>query len=432
MVYTRPLASQRESNKSQDSLLATGILDPARSLQPIIGGLALLIVASDATHSQSPDAPNIVTATRIVGDEARTRFIADLTDEVAVNVFSLADPYRIIIDLPEVHFELEPGTGDDGFALISAFRYGLISRGQSRIVLDATGPVEVANYYVLAPVGDEPARLVVDLVSTSREAFIAGAIDYHENANTDNAAADPPPLGDNYGDGRLVVVIDPGHGGIDPGAVSANGILEKDIVLAFSLELADQLRAVGRYEVLLTRDSDFYPSLNERVDFARSVGADILLSIHADAFPQQPSVRGAAVFTVSERASNQMVADLAARENRADILAGLDVPGATDEVLDILIDFARRETKNFSVILAREIISQLDGTTHLAPNPQQEAGFVVLKAPDVPSVLVELGFLTNAQDEEILQSAAWRANAAERIVLAIGNFFDSRVAGFAQ
>jgi N-acetylmuramoyl-L-alanine amidase len=411
--------------------VAPGILVAARSLAFSIAAAAVLNLWASSVVAQPADAANTVTATRIVGDQSRTRFIADLTDEVTVNVFSLADPYRIIIDLPEVHFQLASGTGNQGFALISAYRFGLISRGQSRVVLDVAEPVEVANYYVLAPVGGEPARLVVDLVPTTREAFIADALQYMEATDGQIATA-PPPLSDNFADGRLVVVIDPGHGGIDPGAIGANGALEKDVVLAFSLELADQLRATGRYEVLMTRENDTYPSLTDRVEFARSSRADIFLSIHADSFPQQTSVRGAAVFTVSERASTQMVADLAARENRADILAGLNIPGATDEVFDILIDFARRETKNFSIILARQIIGGLEAVTELAPNPQQEAGFVVLKAPDVPSVLVELGFLTNYEDEEILQSRGWRQQTAATLVEAIGAFFEIRVAGFAR
>ncbi|MHA1559324.1 MAG: N-acetylmuramoyl-L-alanine amidase [Alphaproteobacteria bacterium] len=411
--------------------MAPGILVAARSLAFSVAAAIALNLWATSVVAQPADAANTVTATRIVGDQSRTRFIADLTDEVAVNVFSLADPYRIIIDLPEVHFRLASGTGNAGFGLISAYRFGLISRGQSRVVLDASEPVEVANYYVLAPVGDEPARLVVDLVPTTREAFLADALQYRE-ATEGQIAAASPPLSDNFGDGRLVVVIDPGHGGIDPGAIGGRGVFEKDVVLVFSLELAAQLRATGRYEVLMTRETDTYPSLTDRVEFARASRADIFLSIHADSFPQQTSVRGAAVFTVSERASTQMVADLAARENRADILAGLNIPGATDEVFDILIDFARRETKNFSIILAREIIDGLEAVTELAPNPQQEAGFVVLKAPDVPSVLVELGFLTNSEDEEVLQSSEWRQRSAATLVAAIGAFFETRVAGFAR
>lgn len=373
---------------------------------------------------------NVVEATRVVGDGTRTRFIADLTAEVPIRVFALADPYRIVIDLPEVHFQLPVGTGESGFALITAYRFGLISRGQSRIVLDVGQPVAVANSYVLAAVGDEPARLVVDLVPTTREAFLATAFEYQENGGTQGPAPASPPLGDNYNDNRLVIVIDPGHGGIDPGAIGANDVLEKDVVLAFSLELAAQLRAIGGYEVFLTREGDTFPSLDDRVAFARQHGADLFLSIHADSLPNHPSVRGAAVFTISERASNQMVAELAARENRADILAGLNIADANEEVFDILVDFARRETKNFSILFARELLAQLEQATVLAPTPHQEAAFVVLKAPDVPSVLIELGFLTNAEDERILQTEAWQERTAAAVVEAIDVFFETRVAAF--
>ena len=217
--------------------------------------------------------------------------------------------------------------------------------------------------------------------------------------------------------------------GIDSGAVSPNNVMEKDIVLAFARELVAQLEATGRYEVLMTRDDDTFITLNDRVAFARAAGADIFLSIHADAFPQQSSVRGTAVFTVSEQASNQMVAEIAAHENRADVLAGVDVQDTDNDVVDILLDLTRRETKNFSIMLGRDIIDQLTGETQLAPNPIQEAGFVVLKAPDVPSVLIELGFLTNPQDEELLQSEDWRRQTASAMVAAVSAYFDTRVAG---
>jgi len=392
----------------------------------ILGFFALALTASLAAGAVAQPSLNTITATRVVGDESRTRFVADITGVVEPSVFSLADPYRIVIDLPEVRFDLDPGTGEDGFALISAYRFGLITRGQSRIVLDVTRPVEVANVFVTEPDAGQPARLVVDLVTTTRDTFLANALEYQQRA----VPAAVPPTG-NADDGRLVLVIDPGHGGIDPGAIGADNVLEKDVVLAFSLELAAQLRATGRYEVLLTRDDDTFLTLTDRVEFARAAGADLLLSIHADSYPQQSAVRGAATFTLSERASNQMVAQIAAQENLADILAGVNIQDATDDVADILIDFMRRETKNFSILLARSIIDQLRGTTQLAPYPQQEADFLVLKAPDVPSVLLELGFLTNAQDEALLQSTQWRTGTASSIVAAINQFFATRVAGFA-
>ena len=383
--------------------------------------IAIAVVLNAAAAAAQP-APGI-TATRVVGDDTRTRFVADLTGTLEPHVFTLADPYRIVIDLPEVRFQLADGTGESGFALISAYRYGLISRGQSRIVLDVTRPVDVANVFVTQPEAGQPARLVIDLVATSRETFLANALEYQQ------PVPNVVPPANNVDDGRLVVVIDPGHGGIDPGAIGAGDVLEKEVVLAFALELAAQLRGTGRYDVYLTRTDDTFLTLTERVEFARAVSADIMLSLHADAYPQQSAVRGAAVFTLSERASNQLVADIAARENRADILAGVNIDGATDDVADILIDFMRRETKNFSILLARNIVDNLRGSTRLAPYPQQEADFLVLKAPDVPSVLVELGFLTNPQDEDLLESPSWRSSTASSLVAAINTFFATRIAG---
>ena len=403
--------------------MTTSTVDPAGRLTLFLVSMATAAAIASAAAAQPAEGLNILTATRVVGDQNRTRFIADLTDGVEIDVFSLADPYRIVIDLPEIHFQLEPGTGANGFALISAYRFGLISRGQSRIVLDVTEPVEVADYFVIPAVEGQPARLVIDLVTTSREAFLAAALDYRQSGG----ATPAPRLTNNADDGRLMIVIDPGHGGIDPGAIGAANVREKDIVLAFSQELAEQLQATGHYEVALTHDDDSYLTLTDRVEFARSLGADIFLSIHADSF-SVASVRGAAVYTVSERASNQMVAAIAARENQSDILAGMNIHNATNEVADILIDLARRETKNFSVLLARDIIEHLGATTLLSNNPHQKAGFVVLMAPDVPSVLIELGFLSNAQDVQTLQTEVWRRQTAASIVGAIDAFFATRIA----
>ncbi len=409
--------------------MATKLRAAARGLLLIVALALLAPGAATPAIAQSEPALNVVTAMRVIGDENRTRFIADLTNAVDINVFSLADPYRIVIDLPEVHFQVDPGTGDTGFALVSEYRYGLISRGQSRIVLDVTQPVQVANSFIIPAVAGQPARLVIDLVTTTPEAFQAAALDYQQNGG--DRPVTPPQPTDNFDDDRLVVVIDPGHGGINSGAISPNNVMEKDVVLAFAHELADQLRATGRYEVLLTRDDDTFVGLTDRVAFARAAGADIFLSIHANSFSQS-SVRGTTVFTVSEQASNQMVADIAARENRADILAGVDVQDTTNDVVDILLDLARRETKNFSIILGRDIVDHLRGETRLSSIPLQEAGFVVLKAPDVPSVLVELGFLTNPQDTELLQSEDWRRQTAAAMVDAVGEFFATRVAANAH
>ncbi len=388
----------------------------------------MVLAAAAPSHAvaQAAGDLNLVTDTRIIGDEGRTRFIADLTADVDLRVFSLADPYRIVIDLPEVHFQLPAGTGAEGRGLVSAYRFGLISRGQSRIVLDATGPVRVADYFVIpaVPGASEPARLVVDLVMATPEEFATAALAYQQSR-----APTAPMIAPEANDGRTVIVLDPGHGGIDTGAVGPSGTVEKQVVLAFSLELAAQLRATGRYDVLLTRDDDTFLPLDDRVEYARAHHADIFLSIHADSFPSSSTVRGTAIYTVSERASNQIAAQLAAGENRADILAGVNIAADDDLVADILVDLARRETARFSVALARDLVAQIEAATVMSRNPHQEAGFVVLKAPDVPSVLVELGFVSNPDDARNLGSESWRRSTAAAMVGAIDAFFATRVAG---
>ena len=385
--------------------------------------LALLIGAE--ALAQAGD-PNALFDARIAGDGARTRFVADFTGAVDMAVFTLADPYRVVIDLPEVNFELADDLGKTGRGLISAFRYGMISRGKSRIVLDITEPVLVDKAFVLPPVEDQPARMVIDLVPSTREDFLAIAARRREEHLRLAAAAEPPAVVGAQ-DGRVRIVIDPGHGGIDTGAVGQSGTIEKEVVLAYARVLAARLEQSGRYEVFLTREDDIFIRLAERVEFARRREADLFVSIHADSF-RGGDIRGASVYTVSERASNEMAAAIAAGENKSDIIAGLDLAEAETEVADILLDLARRETKNFSVLFARDLIAELGSSTALFKNPHQEAGFMVLMAPDVPSVLVELGYLSNAEDERVLLMEEWRRTAAESMARAIDRFFATRVA----
>jgi len=227
---------------------------------------------------------------------------------------------------------------------------------------------------------------------------------------------------------RRVVVIDPGHGGVDPGAVGRNGTAEKRVVFEFSKVLRDLLNATGRYEVYLTRTSDTFVRLADRVRFAREHHADLFVAVHADSLRSR-SVRGATVYTLSERASDREAAALARRENKADLIAGVNLGDESDEVTGILIDLAQRETNNLSVHLARTIVTSLDGVTRLNRRPHRVAGFRVLKAPDIASVLLELGYISNRHDEKLLQSEAWRKKVAKALVAAIGTYFSSQIAG---
>ncbi|MGE5261381.1 MAG: N-acetylmuramoyl-L-alanine amidase [Actinomycetota bacterium] len=365
---------------------------------------------------------------RVAGDHERTRFIADLSKKVDVHVFALANPYRVIVDAPDVNFQMPEGVGKEKRGLITAYRYGLFAPGKSRIVIDVAGPFLIDKAFVLEPRDDQPARLVVDLVPTDEKTFQAKL---KEERPLEEASAAPVPLPEpapRAPDAKPVIVLDPGHGGIDPGTSSADGVTEKEVVLAFAKSLKEKLEATGRYDVYLTRQDDTFLPLRERVEFAQKKGANLFLSIHADYFPQATEkATGATVYTLSEEASDDEAKELAAKENFSDVLAGVALPSDSDEVVaNILIDLAQRETQNRSTVFARSIVGELAGNLHT--RKLRSAGFRVLKAPDVPSVLLEIGFLSNPDDEKHLVSDAWRDRMGNSLVEAIDGYFAKRIA----
>lgn len=403
-------------------------------------------------------------AARVAGDDGRTRFVIDLTRPVSYSVYVLPDPYRVMIDLPDVGFDLAPNAG--GLGLVSAYRFGPLGNGRSRIVIDATGPVLIGKSFLVKAEEGQPARLVVDLVKTDEKTFMmAHAADQATRpplvpaepmAETQEDTADgsvetvtaiplpaPKPGAEPAGaamerampakraDGRRVIVIDPGHGGIDPGAVGIRRTREKDVVLAFGLALRDRLKANPDYEVVLTRDTDKFLSLKQRVTVARQNQADLFIAVHADTV-RGASVRGATLYTLSEKASDAEAEALAQKENRSDIIGGIDLGGSNEEVTDILIELAQRETKNHSTFFAKKAATQLQLVTHMTGKPTRSAGFVVLKAPDVPSVLLELGYLSNKADEALLMSPKWQAQITQAMAKAIDAYFSTEIAARQQ
>lgn len=374
---------------------------------------------------------NIVTASgaRIAGDAARTRFVFDLSDSVPMSIFVLSDPYRIIIDLPPLNFAFDQSTNSAGRGLIERWRYGQFSSQTSRLILDLSGPAAVDRSFVLPAQNDQPARLVVDLLKTTPDAFAAVAAVASIRARESNRRiqkSDRLPIGAGR---RLrpLIVIDPGHGGVDTGAVGKLNIAEKTIVLDFASVLKHKLEATGEFEVKLTRNEDVFVRLKDRVDFARNLEADLLISVHADSV-RQKFVKGASVYTLSDKASDAISEELAEGETRSEILAGLHIVDTEDDVSDILLDLARRETTNFSIHAGRQIVSNLGKAVALVNNPLRSASFRVLRAPDVPSILIELGFLSNGDDEKHLTSPKWRDGAASRIVESLRTFFAARLA----
>ncbi len=379
-----------------------------------------------AATASAPAAGTVVHATgaRVAGDGERTRLVLDLSASIPIGTFPLSDPERVVIDLPEVRFDLPDGTGEEGRGLIVRWRYGQIAPGKSRIVIDTDGPVAVDKAFVLEPEDGQPARLVVDIVRTSPKAF---------NTAVARARAGRPRVQAAAPDGRTgtkvlpVIVLDAGHGGIDTGAVSTQGDKEKDVTLPFVLRLKERLDLTGRYLVFLTRSDDTFLSLGRRVDIARGHAADLFISVHADSAPQD-YVRGATIYTVSDKASDAEAAAVAALENKSDVIAGVDLPDTPDSVTDILVDLARRETRNYSHRFSEELAARLRDVTQLTINPQRAAGFMVLRAHDVPSVLVELGYMTNGDDVMQLTAPAWRERMVDATVQAIEAFFAPRLA----
>jgi N-acetylmuramoyl-L-alanine amidase len=371
----------------------------------------------------------VATDFRIGGDDNQTRFVVDLSRKIDLRAFTLADPYRLVVDIPQITFQLKPKAGESGRGLIKAFRFGLVMQGGSRIVLDLTRPVRIEKAFILDATESQPARMVIDLAAVDRDTFMrAIALDNHAS-RSEPKRHEPEPV-KNTGDPRPLIVLDPGHGGIDNGTHAPSGENEKEIVLDFALMLRDKIEKTGKYRVVMTRTDDTFVPLAERVRLARVRQASLFISIHADALARgDGDAQGATVYTLSETASDNEAARLADAENKADVIAGVDLTIEPGDVADILIDLAQRETKTFSSQFARTLVGEIKSVARLHKNPLKSAGFKVLKAADVPSVLVELGYVSNRQDLKQLTSDAWRSRTADSIVQAVDTFFTTRFAG---
>ena len=385
------------------------------------------VLAAGRAAAAEPDSYPIATDVRLGGDEAQTRFILDLSRKIDLHAFTLADPYRVVVDIPEVIFKLPPKAGETGRGLIKAFRFGLMMEGGSRIVLDLVKPVRIDKAFVMDASASDPARLVLVLVATDRESFLRKlALDDKTNVKLP-AAPEPQPAN---GDSRPVVVVDPGHGGIDTGTRAPGGELEKDIVLDLAKRLRDRIDKFGKYRVVMTRTDDTFIPLAERVDIARKAQASLFVSLHADYLShREGDAQGATVYTLSDKATDPEAAKLAEEENRADVIAGIDLKSQPDDVAGILVDLAERETKTFSIQFAHKLVAELKGITKLHKDPMKSAGFRVLRAPDVPAALVELGYVSNKDDLKSLMSGAWRDQMADSIAKAIDAYLSTHVAG---
>jgi N-acetylmuramoyl-L-alanine amidase len=410
------------------------------ALLMLLAALALGIASAAAQDTAPPatDLPSVLDI-RVSTTPQRARLILDLSGRTEFALASLTGPDRIAVDARVTDLKIEGGQPPvAGTGIVASYTLEMADTGRARTILVLAQPALVQQAYVLDAIADQPARLVVDLVLDTPEGFAKRAAESLAAAMAMDPALvtappvveaqTPPPQADLpkpevVAETRPLVVIDPGHGGIDNGASAPNGVHEKDIVLAYALALQQLLIESGRFDVALTREDDSFLRLEERVALARANKADLFISIHADSFAQA-EIRGASVYTRDENATDLLDKVLAENENRSNLVAGFALPDMPPTVVDILIDLMRRETRKESFIAAQTIVRQLQPSVELRRYPVRQADFFVLQAPDVPSVLIELGFLSNAADIVNLQREDWRSTVVGALAKGINAYFD--------
>ncbi len=399
-----------------------------RALRFAAAALALVVMGMAAFAPAAATAdPLLAYGARIAGDDARTRIVIDMDREPAFTIHYLDNPVRIVVDLPATAFGFPAGdlkpTG-----LFKDIRYGTMDADSARIVLTAKKPVKLVVAKVQADESGKGQRLVLDAEMLPAGQF-ADLVKKQSWTSEDTAKDVGPVEPTQKADpNTFLVAVDAGHGGIDAGATGTDGVTqEKDITLAFAKIFADKLNAQPGIKAFLTRDKDQYLSLSERVTIARQNHASLFISLHADTLKQK-DIRGATVYTISDKASDRLAGEVADRENNSDQVAGAEAQAQPAAVTDILMDLTRRETQAFSISLAQDVLSSFNGQISMINNPHRHAGFQVLTAPDVPSILLELGFLSNKDDEKLLLNEDWRQKVADRLTEAVKQYRVSIVA----
>lgn len=434
-----------------------------------LGFFVLWLIAAGMQSGVVPAhaaAPLTIDNIRFGGQNGNTRLVIESTAELPFRAFLLANPNRLVVDVPTARWYVSR-SGFFTDPSVKGYRSGELADGLTRIVFDLNRPALISKAFALAATASQKNRLVIDMAPTSQNLFDA-ALDVvlgDKNLRAKSIAAAPAPVTASesltraaanqdvagvvqlpmkkpgylasptqhlnpppapsapLSATRRVIILDAGHGGHDPGALGANKVREKDITLAIAKALKKELEDTGRYKVYLTRDSDIFIPLRQRVDIARAKGGDLFISLHADK-ADRSSVGGASIYTLSEKASDKETARLAERENNAGIVAGVDLSGQEADVADILLDLAMREKMNESSLLARFIEEGMRRKNiKLLPNSHRSAGFAVLKAPDVPSVLIETGFVSNADDIKRLTSNTFRQELARGLREGIDAYF---------
>lgn len=397
--------------------------EPAKNL-PVAPPKPIPDAIAGPSVGSKPEGPlPIVMSARIGEHQDRTRLVIELSDPVNLRAFALTNPDRVVIDMPEVSWRLGAPPRPSGYGPVKSYRYGQFRTGNSRMVIDLNSPVSVADPLVLPPSAGFGYRVVIDLFPTTRPKFDAQAgwpadLRKRESDAEKLAALIAAEQSTAKNSGQKIIVLDPGHGGLDSGTIGVNGLMEKDLALAEGLKLARELRRRG-YSVYMTRDNDTFIPLRQRVAIARADHADLFIALHADSNPDA-NTTGTSIYTLNDGRSDREAAALARRENQSDVIAGVDLSGENNPVAPILINLAQRDTRNKSSEFATKALNELAKVTDLlARSPHRSASLAVLVAPDVPAVLVELGYLSNSGDAEQMNTDSWRTRVAQALANAV-------------
>lgn len=391
-----------------------------RAIAMLLAAMVSMAAHAGIAHA-AIDVP-VAIDVRTAGDEQATRIIISFDRPVSLDHKLLGHPYRLVLDFERIGYGFEVGDAFSG--LVKAMRYGDMSQDASRMIFEVAEPFEVVELSTSS--ADDFYRLIIDIRQADEAVFQQGLLDVMSTSAIVTRASKADrlgavPLAAGPADGPFTVVLDAGHGGIDTGAIGVGGTREKDVVLKFAHQMRAELEAVPGVRVVMTREDDIFIPLDERVSFARQHNADLFVSLHADSV-RQSYVRGATVYTISDRASDSVAAEIAESENLSDSIAGIVYEDEASPVTDILVDLARQETLGFSVQFARLAVSHISKASRIINNPHRFAGFRVLRAPDVPSVLVELGYLSNRDDEKLLNRVEWRSELAAELAAAVTEF----------
>ena len=396
----------------------------------ILGLLFFLLPASAMAQSLS------VEDLRFGVHPDKKRLVLDLNKPTDFRSFVLTNPNRLVIDFPE--FNWKPQTIDNiSGSAVTGIRQGVLEPGISRIVLDLEKQSQIYNAFLLPSKGNLKDRLVIDYGDVRDKANMDkrfGSLSVMQAPTPPKQALAIPKTPTPPKQARAskpIIIIDAGHGGVDPGAIGKGKIYEKIITLGIARRLRDALEATGRYKVIMTRGDDRFIKLYDRVKIARRHEGSLFISIHADSIGRS-DVRGASIYTLSNKASDAQTAKLAARENRADLIGGVDLDVEDKEVADILLDLVRRDTQNQSRFFANTMVDSFNKSSiKLLDGPHRHAGFAVLKAPDIPSVLIETGFVSNPSEAKRLTQRDYQEKIAQAITQGVDLYFD-RLAKYSE